>query len=153
MNANKFNINQEVVHNLLYSTGRVLVWSIKEMNDLASVGHPHSHCRRRRQPRRQLLTARLLCQQNLAFRGTGGVSAGNCSQGFRPAFLDTESGTVHLSCYEDGRPAPLHLLDGLPQEWVIDRAANGKCLSVEHSVVAGFVRAGIFYTREQAACL
>ncbi len=97
------------------------------------------------------LTAETLRQQNYAYQGTGGVSAGNQSYGFVPAFLDRETGVVHRACYADGQPAPVHLLEGLPAEWVISRDASGKCIGIKHSVVAGFMRDGIFYTREQAA--
>ena len=99
----------------------------------------------------QPLTTSVLRQQNLAFQGTGGVSAGNRSQGFVPAFLDTETGMIHLARYADGRPAPLHLLDGLPQELVVNRDAAGRCVAASRSLIAGFVQAGLFYTREQAA--
>ena len=97
------------------------------------------------------LTTRVLRQQNLAFQGTGGISAGNRSQGFAPAFLDTETGMIYLARYADGRPAPLHLLEGLPQEVAVSRDAAGSCTGVKPSLIAGFVRAGQFYTREQLA--
>ena len=97
------------------------------------------------------LTAETLRQQNYAFQGTRGVSAGNRSYGFVPAFLDRETGVVHRACYADGQPAPIHLLDGLPAEWVLSRDACGKCIGIKHSIIAGFMRDGIFYTREQAA--
>lgn len=98
------------------------------------------------------LSTQVLRRQNLAFKGTGGVSAGNRSQGFAPAFLDTETGSVYLARFADGRPAPMHLLDGLPRELIVSRDAAGRCLAVKRSLVAGFVQAGRFYTREQAAC-
>ena len=97
------------------------------------------------------LTVETLRQQNYAFQGTGGASAGNHAYGFVPAFLDRETGVVHRACYADGRPATIHLFDGLPAEWVINRDASGKCISIKHSVIAGSMRDGIFYTREQAA--
>src|SRR5512144_2160490 len=98
------------------------------------------------------LSTQVLRRQNLAFRGTGGVSTGNCSQGFVPAFLDTDTGSIYLARFADGRPAPMHLLDGLPSELIISRDAAGRCQAVKHSLIAGFVQAGRFYTREQAAC-
>lgn len=97
------------------------------------------------------LTAQVLHQQNLAFQGTGGVSTGNRSQGFAPAFCDTATGIIHLARFADGRPAPMHLIDGLPSELIMSRDAAGKSTAVKSSVVAGFVRDGLFYTREQAA--
>jgi hypothetical protein len=58
-----------------------------------------------------------------------------------------------ISCFADGRPAPIHLLDGLPADWVTVRGAGGRVLAVKASVVAGFIRGGRFYTRAQAASL
>ena len=98
------------------------------------------------------LSTQVLRRQNLAFRGTGGVSTGNRSQGFAPAFLDTDTGSIYLARFADGRPAPMHLLDGLPSELIVSRDATGRCQAVKRSLIAGFVQAGQFYTREQAAC-
>lgn len=78
------------------------------------------------------------------------MSAGNHSYGFVPAFLDRGTGVVHRACYADGRPVPIRLLDGLPAEWVVSSDACGKCIGIKHSVIAGFMRDGIFYIREQA---
>jgi hypothetical protein len=60
---------------------------------------------------------------------------------------------VYLSRFADGRVAPVHLLDGLPAEVVVSRYPSGRVAAVSASVVAGFVRGGQFYTREQAANL
>jgi hypothetical protein len=97
------------------------------------------------------LTTRVLHQQNLAFQGTGGISSGNRCQGFAPAFLDTETATIHLSRYADGRLAPVHLLDGLPSELVVKQGLSGQSITAKRTLIAGFVREGLFYTREQAA--
>lgn len=78
-----------------------------------------------------------LLEENLQFAGTGGVSANNHSLGFIPAFRDIESGKVYLSRFPDGRPAPIHILSGLPNK-------------LKNSVVSGFVREDIFYSREEA---
>lgn len=89
--------------------------------------------------------------QNRAFAGTGGVSCGNRKWGFVPGFMDFETGCMYLSCTADGRPSPIHLLDGLPASLVIQRTATGRVCAVKGSVVAGFIRGGRFYTREQLA--
>jgi hypothetical protein len=47
--------------------------------------------------------------------------------------------------------APIHLLSGLPPEWVVTRDAAGGVSAVKPSIVAGFLRDGRFYTREEAA--
>lgn len=97
------------------------------------------------------MTPRLLQLETLALQGTGGVSANNRDYGFRPAFLDASTNTVYLSRFRDGQPAPLHLLDGLPDEIVVARSASGEVEAIKATVVSGFVRAGCFYTREEAA--
>lgn len=97
------------------------------------------------------LTPRGLRQQNRVFRGSGGRSQENRSSGFVPAFSDTSTGDVYLSRFADGRLAPMHLLDGLPAAVVIERSVSGRVMSVKETLQAGFVRAGKFYTREQAA--
>ncbi|MCP5450554.1 MAG: hypothetical protein H6972_08395 [Gammaproteobacteria bacterium] len=98
------------------------------------------------------MTTRTLRRQNQVFRGTGGVSAENRTLGFVPAFLDTQTGAVYRACFADGRPAPMHLLDGLPSAVVVSRdATTGRVTALKSSVQAGFLRAERFYTREQAA--
>lgn len=89
--------------------------------------------------------------QNRRYRGSGGVSAGNRGRGFRPAFLDRATGRVYLSRFADGRPAPVHLLDGLPRELVMQWTDSGRVAAVQNSVVAGFVREGRFLTRDEVA--
>jgi hypothetical protein len=98
----------------------------------------------------RLLTTQCLRRQNDEFGGTGGVSAGNRSLGFAPAFLDADTGRVYRSCFRDGRPAPCHLLEGLPTALSVGQDAAGRTLAVKASVVAGFIRSGRFYTREEA---
>ncbi len=98
-----------------------------------------------------VLTTRTLRRQNRVFRGTGGVSAENRTLGFVPAFLDTQTGAVYRACFADGRPAPMHLLDGLPSAVVASRDPTGRVTALKSSVQAGFLRAERFYTREQAA--
>lgn len=99
------------------------------------------------------LTASRIHRENLAFAGTGGVSAENRKRRFTPAFRDDETGRVELSRYQSGAAAPMHVLDGLPAEWITDRDAHGRPATLKAGVVAGFVRDGRFYTREQAAGL
>ena len=102
---------------------------------------------------KQVLTSDDVAQQSLAYRGTGGVSAENRAFGFLPAFLDRESGQIHLSCDSRGIPAAIHQFDGMPADWVVECDHDGKPSAVKASIVAGFVREGYFFTREQAAQL
>jgi len=97
------------------------------------------------------LTGQRLEHENLRHRGTAGVSAENRSLGFQPAFVDRETRAIYLSRFANGRPAPCHVLDGLPRELVLRRRACGRVAAVKPSLVSGFVRDGCFYTREEAA--
>jgi hypothetical protein len=99
------------------------------------------------------LTPESLCRENHRFRDTGGISCNNRAAGFRSAFLDTATGCVYPSCFANGQPAPIHVLDGLPDELVLQRNAEGRITAVKHTLIAGFLAAGVFYTREQAAQL
>ena len=92
-----------------------------------------------------------LCAQSDSYRGTAGCSEGNEGLGFRPAFLDADTGIVYCSRALDGNPAPVHLLDGLPDDVVVSRSESGQVTAVKGSLVSGFVRFGTFYTRDEAA--
>jgi hypothetical protein len=75
----------------------------------------------------------------------------DCGFGFRPAYLDFETQTVYPSRYADGRLAPCHVLDGLPEAVIADRLPCGRIVSTKATLIAGFVRNGFFYTRSAAA--
>jgi hypothetical protein len=100
---------------------------------------------------KRLMNEQVLRQENIAHHGSGGRSSENCSLGFRPAFYDFATQRIYPSRFADGRPAPCHLLDGLPEEVVVDRTACGRVTSVKATVICGFVRNGYFYTRTAAA--
>ena len=89
--------------------------------------------------------------ENRIYAGTGGVSAGNACAGFRPAYYNESTCETVLSRFADGRLAPIHVLEGLPESWVASRDEQGTALEICAGVVAGFVRDGVFYTREAAA--
>lgn len=97
------------------------------------------------------LTEAALARENRRFRGSGGRSEENRHVGFQPAFLDSATRTIYASRFADGRPAPCHLLDGLPDELVVARHPSGRVAGIKSSVVSGFVRQDRFYTREEAA--
>lgn len=89
--------------------------------------------------------------ENAAHLGSGGRSEENSGLGFEPAFYDFATQKVYRSCFADGRPAPFHVLDGLPEEVVVDRIASGRVTSVKATIICGFVRNGFFFTRTAAA--
>jgi hypothetical protein len=97
------------------------------------------------------MTPQRMRSDNRLFRGTGGLSRNNRRAGFVPAFRDTATGRTEPSRRADGLPAPIHLLCGLPDEWVVSRSPAGGVARVKGSVEAGFLRDGRFYTREEAA--
>ncbi len=97
-----------------------------------------------------ILSRQLLKRQNLEFAGSTGISQNNRESGFAPAFMDSLSGRTEISRFADGRPAPLHLLDCLPEEWVASRDVNGHVLKLRAGIIAGFLRNGHFFTRDEA---
>lgn len=101
--------------------------------------------------RTRRLTRSKLIGENIPFAGTAGISDSNRDRGFRPAFRDRQTGAVYPSCHADGRPAAIHLFEGLPAELVEQRDAQGRVVALRAGVEAGFLRAGRFFTRAQAA--
>lgn len=93
----------------------------------------------------------VLKRENLAHTGSGGRSQENRCLGFGPAFLDFATMTIYPSCFRDGRAAPFHLLDGLPDEAVELRSPCGMVLKAKATLISGFERNGFFYTRTAAA--
>ena len=100
---------------------------------------------------RGILSRQLLRLENQAFAGTRGVSQNNNGMGFVPGYCDTQTGETIISRFADGRPCPVHTLDGLPVSWIALREASGRVLSAREGVIAGFLLDGCFYTRAQAA--
>ena len=99
----------------------------------------------------QLFTKASLEKENLVFCGTPGVSRENSGSGFKPAFCDSETGRVEISRFQNGQPAPVHVLEGLPECWIVEWDANSRATAIMHTVISGFVRGNCFYTRAQAA--
>jgi len=97
------------------------------------------------------LSAERLQDENQAQVAPGGRSEENYGLGFRPAFLDFETQTVYPCRFANGMPAPFHVLDGLPDEVIVDRAATGRAVTAKATLISGFVRNGYFYTRTAAA--
>ena len=70
--------------------------------------------------------------------------------GFRPAYLDYATCTLHPSRHADGSPAEVHVLDGLPDEMVVVRSDCGRVIAVKATLMVGFERGGYFYTQRSA---
>jgi hypothetical protein len=100
---------------------------------------------------KHFMNSSLLRQENVAHAATGGCSQGNSGLGFHPAFFDTSTCAIYLSRFADGRPAPFHMLDGLPDEVVVARSNSGRVVAAKGALVSGFERNGFFYTRTAAA--
>lgn len=97
------------------------------------------------------LTPETLHLENEYFCHTGGVSHNNRQMGFQSAFLDQATGSIYVSRDTNGKPASVHILNGLPDELVLQRDLNGRPIAIKETVIAGFIHAENFYTREQAA--
>ncbi|MGZ5097706.1 MAG: hypothetical protein ACXWHZ_19260 [Usitatibacter sp.] len=100
---------------------------------------------------KRVMSEKRLKRENLLHARSGGRSQSNSNLGFRPAFLDFATQTIYPSCFADGRAAPLHLLDGLPNEVVAIRSPSGRVIAAKATLIAGFERNGFFYTRTAAA--
>jgi hypothetical protein len=98
-----------------------------------------------------VMSEKQLQHENVVHTGTGGRSQENSGLGFKPAFLDFQTQKIYPSRFADGRLAPFHLLDGLPDDVVVDRAASGRVVTAKATLISGFVRNGFFYTRAAAA--
>ncbi len=89
-------------------------------------------------------------RENIVFRDSCGVSENNAQFKFVPAFQDVVDGRVAMSRFRDGRIAPFHTLDGLPDEWIVVRNKKGNVEAVKESIISGFVFQGKFLNREEA---
>ena len=89
-----------------------------------------------------------ITSEELAWQQRGSApdmsSEKNFSRRFAPAFLHRDTGHWVRAQRRNGEFTPVHCGEGLPVEWVDGGFPK-------NGVVAGFVRCGVFYTREQAA--
>jgi hypothetical protein len=103
--------------------------------------------------RHACLDRAMLKRENRAYGGGPGVSDGCREHDFKPAFLDQETGMVYLSRHPDGHVSSLHMLDGLPDEVVTARYANGTVSKAKNTLISGFLTGCTFYTRQEAAAI
>lgn len=121
---------------------------IEQLQTLNSGQETQDQARARRL--RGTLTQMSLRNENLLYANTRGISQNNRSSGFRPGYLNRANGELALSRFSDGSPAPIHVLDGLPETWIAARDKDGRVTAVSPEVVSGFIRDGLFYTRDEA---
>ncbi|AFL76380.1 hypothetical protein [Thiocystis violascens] len=122
--------------------------SIEQFQTQTQILNPQERVRAKRL--RGALTQLSLRAENVLYAHTRGISHRNRAGGFRPGYLHRVSGLTVLSRFGDGSLAPIHVLDGLPQSWVIRRDADGRVIEASPEIVSGFIRDGVFYTREEA---
>lgn len=94
---------------------------------------------------------RTLKMENLAFTGTRGISENNSGSGYLPAFRDSRTGNIEIARTRTGTPASFHMIEWLPRTWAQTFSPSGTIQSLRPEIVSGFVRNGIFYTREELA--
>jgi len=70
----------------------------------------------------------------------------NLSVGFMPAFRHQGSGEVRLCQFSDGSISTIHVLDFLPEDWVMERDAEGRPLALVGAIEAGFLRGADFWS-------
>ena len=99
------------------------------------------------------MDSHILQSENITFADTAGISENNASRGFKPAFLDKDTGHIELARLATGQPAPVHIINWLPHEWAMSYHDDGTVKSLKPGVVSGFVCNTVFYTREQVAAL
>ena len=99
--------------------------------------------------RKGILSGQLLKEENQRFANSPGISINNRDYGFLPAFQDSRSGCCMISRFADGCPAPIHILDGLPEEWIEARESSG--IRACPQIISGFLRNARFYTREEVS--
>ena len=101
----------------------------------------------------QCMTQEHLEIESEVYEDIGGTSEHCRPYGFRPAFYDLQTREMFMSRFADGRPAPVHVLDGLPDRVVLARQSGGHVTSVKGSLISGFEMYGRFYTRDEASAM
>lgn len=105
----------------------------------------------RTRQQRGALTQLSLRDENVLFERTRRLDLHNDRQGFVPGFRHSATGDLAISRFADGSAAPLHVLDGLPEDWIAERDVHGHVTHTCAGLVSGFIRQGRFYTRDEAA--
>lgn len=88
-------------------------------------------------------------KQQATYQKLSGMNISDLCVGLIPAFRDLSTDETHLSLSSDGQVSPIHLVEGLPLEWVREWDMKGYPKSLKPGIVAGFFRGEKFYTLEQ----
>ena len=75
-----------------------------------------------------------------------GAVFSDISFGFMPAFKNLNDEQIHLSQDRHGELSVMHLFDGLPENWIKEKDAQGAALTLKSEIIAGFLRNAQFYT-------
>ncbi len=128
--------------------GRTQMYAESLQLSIATV-QPQQQERTRQQ--RGALTQLSLRDEKVLFERTRALGLHNERRGFVPGFRHNASGDLAIARFADGSAAPLHVLDGLPEDWIAVRDARGHVTHTCAGLVSGFIREGRFYTRDEAA--
>ncbi len=93
-----------------------------------------------------LISNQQALQQKGSYREFNGAVFSDVSFGFIPAFKNLQDEQIHLSMDRNGELSLMHIFDSLPGDWVNERDEKGRAVSLQPSVIAGFMRNAEFYT-------
>ena len=96
-----------------------------------------------------LISTVALEKQQKTYQKISGMNISDLCVGFIPAFRDLSTDETHLSITSEGKISPIHLIDGLPLDWVTEWDLQGYPKLLKPSVIAGFFRGENFFTLEQ----
>lgn len=85
-------------------------------------------------------------QQRNVYNQFNGAIFSDVSFGFMPAFKNQKDQQIHLSQDGSGELSVMHLFDGLPDHWVLEKDKQGNAISLKSEIIAGFMRNAQFYT-------
>lgn len=96
-----------------------------------------------------LISTIALEKQQKTYQKISGTNISDLCVGFIPAFRDLSTNETHLSITPEGRVSPIHLIDGLPLDWVTEWDLEGYPKSLKSGIIAGFFRGENFFTLEE----
>ena len=122
-----------------------------QLVEVSLESHPAPRDPERERRLRGVLTQLSLNDENVLYGRTRQARSEDRLPGLVPGYRNQRTGELARSRYADGTPAPVHLLDGLPDHWIAERDADGRVIRARTDIEAGFLRSGRFYNRDEAA--